>query len=108
MNGPGLAARPTVVRSADIKLNWRHSLRRYESRLRCSCVRLTWLKKARTLMNQIAHNIVQHDDLAEVIKARAEVALGALRGLPDEMRKQVLETALRDIPNSKLKITLRK
>ena len=60
-------------------------------------------------MSQLAHDIVQeHDDLAEVIKARAEVALGALRGLPDEMRKQVLETALRDIPNSKLKITLRK
>jgi hypothetical protein len=29
-------------------------------------------------MNLLAHNIVQeHDDLAEVIKARAEVALGA-------------------------------
>jgi hypothetical protein len=56
-------------------------------------------------MNQLAQ---EHDDLAKVIKARAEVALGALRGLPDEMRKQVLETALRDIPNSKLKITLRK
>ena len=67
------------------------------------------MKKGRTLMNELAHNIVQeHDDLAEVIKARAEVALGALRGLPDEMRKQVLETALRDFPNSKLKITLRK
>jgi hypothetical protein len=65
------------------------------------------VKKGRTLMNQLAHNIVQeHDDLAEVIKARAEVALSALRGLPDEMRKQVVETALRDLPNSKLKITL--
>jgi hypothetical protein len=88
---------PSLTRSADIKLNWRHSLRCYETRLR-------W-----TLMNQLAHNIVQeHDDFAEVIKARAEVALGALRGLPDEMRKQVLETALRDLPNSKLRITLGK
>ena len=67
------------------------------------------VEKGRTPMNQLAHNIVQeHDDLAEVIKARAEVAISALRGLPDEMRKQVLETALRDFPNSKLKITLRK
>jgi hypothetical protein len=69
-------------------------------------VKVFWGKNS---MNQLFRNGAhEHDDLAEVIKARAEVAISALRGLPDEMRKQVLETALRDLSNSKLKITLRK